>query len=537
MANRKFLIESIMGLAQKLGANPNKFMGTKQNINFLGTGDKGMKGTTFSGKINDDFLELGFTQNDLVKIIEQDAGYVTAGKLNDVQLNTMYNNLLKIDETFNPPPGPMNVIDLKTGTRDLNKEGLESLRTEQMSFTDKIGEGIRGLKTKIKAPFNVRSAVDDIEKVEKKAAEADFTRTGAANFGDSVQAEGARRAVIRQLLLKDPDFFMLPPEVAESISLSKDLGRGGSNFPDPLIVFRNIGNFTKQELDQIDEVIQQSPFDNIDIISRRVFDFIRKIRPDGFRQAFRSGKSVKGIMNLINKKFGKDTMKVADEIDRPASAKLKDEFKSFNERNRPLTQDEFDDYAEEVGDNIDAYDLPQTVGERDKILKDIEDYKQYMFQQYKMGKLDPKPGDPGRKEFLERKLEEVNMTGDKRLITSDELDELAAMGSDEIPDNYKQLTRGMRGVVPDDYNQLVNIPLERLTPGIIRVKYPGITDELAELIGNDTNLQRKAEAIAALEQALALRGAGKSADETIEILKGEPKTKMSKGGLARILEM
>ena len=82
---------------------------------------------------------------------------------------------------------------------------------------------------------------------------------------------------------------MLPPETLESISLSKDLGRGGSNFPDPLTVFRNIGNFTRQELDQIDAVIQQSPFDNIDIISRRVFDFIRKIRPDGFKPMFAKG--------------------------------------------------------------------------------------------------------------------------------------------------------------------------------------------------------------------------------------------------------
>ena len=63
MANRKVLIESILGLAQKIGANPNKFMGIKQNINFLGTGDRGMKGTTFSGSINDDFLELGFSKN------------------------------------------------------------------------------------------------------------------------------------------------------------------------------------------------------------------------------------------------------------------------------------------------------------------------------------------------------------------------------------------------------------------------------------------------------------------------------------------
>ena len=302
MANRKFLIDGIIGLAQKLGANPNKFMGTKQNINFLGTGDRGMKGTTFSGQLNDDFLELGFTKNDLVKIIEQDTGYVTAGKLNDVQLNTMYKNLLKIDETFNPPPGPANIIDLETGTMNINKEGLESLRetdqikrftkglgTSKTAMSNKIKEGIEGLKTKLKAPFNIRAAVDDIERVEKKAAEADFTRMGAADFGDSVQAEGARRAIVRQLIKNNPDEFMLPPETLESISLSKDLGRGGSNFPDPLIVFRNIGNFTRQELDQIDAVIQQSPFDDINIISKRVFEFIKKIRPDGFTPMFAKG--------------------------------------------------------------------------------------------------------------------------------------------------------------------------------------------------------------------------------------------------------
>ena len=53
---RKLIIDNLMKLAQSIGANPNKYMGTKQNINFLGTGDRGMKGTTFSGAINDDFL-------------------------------------------------------------------------------------------------------------------------------------------------------------------------------------------------------------------------------------------------------------------------------------------------------------------------------------------------------------------------------------------------------------------------------------------------------------------------------------------------
>ena len=308
MANRKFLIDGIIGLAQKLGANPNKFMGTKTNINFLGTGDRGMKGTTFSGLINEEVIGATntFGKSDLVKIIEQDMGFVTAGKLNDVQLNTMLRNLKTIDNTFNPPPGPMNVIDLETGTRGINKEGLESLRetdqikrftqglnTSKTAMSNKIKEGIEGLKTKLKAPFNIRAAVDDIERVEKNTlkvkAEKVFLRTGAADFGDSVQAEGARRAVVRQLMKNNPNEFMLPPETLESIVTFKDLQRGGSNFPDPLTVFRNVGNFTRQELDQIDDVINQSPFDDINIISERVFEFIKKIRPDGFTPSFAGG--------------------------------------------------------------------------------------------------------------------------------------------------------------------------------------------------------------------------------------------------------
>jgi len=223
--------------------------------------------------------------------------------------------------------------------------------------------------------------------------------------------------------------------------LSKDLGKGGSNFPDPLIVFRNIGNFTKQELDQIDEVIQQSPFDNIDIISRRVFDFIRKIRPDGFRPGFRSGKSVKGIMNLINKKFGKDTMKVADEIERPG---LVEDFERLTQK-----------------------------------LDDL-----------------PPPGSRG--------------------------------GPDDIAAPFQSAEETLRNA---------DVPIELITADVLKVKYPGIPDELAQMIGNDTNLQRKAEAIATIEQALALKGAGKSSDELIEILNREPEIKMSKGGLAKILEM
>ena len=248
-----------------------------------------MKGTTFSGQLNEDFMTVGsrnFTKDDMIRIIEQDAGYVTAGKLNDMQLNTMFNNLKMVDKTFNPPalpPGPMNVIDLETGTRNINKEGLESLRTKDMSMSNKIKEGIENIKTKLTRDYGG----DEI--ATKATAENNFIRSGAADFDDFVSAEGGRRAVVRQVMKNNANYFRLTPEVAESIAKSKDLGKGGSQFADPLLVFREKGNFTKQELEQIDEIIEANPFDDVKNIADKVSDYLQSIRPDGFTSAFARG--------------------------------------------------------------------------------------------------------------------------------------------------------------------------------------------------------------------------------------------------------
>ena len=118
---RKLIIENLMKLASEIGANPNKYMGTKTNINFLGTGDKSMKGTTFGGPLRDDLLEIGVSQDDLIKVVEQDMGYVTSGKLNDSQLKVKTDNLTMARDTLNPVP-PTNLFDIATGTGNLDKK-------------------------------------------------------------------------------------------------------------------------------------------------------------------------------------------------------------------------------------------------------------------------------------------------------------------------------------------------------------------------------------------------------------------------------
>jgi hypothetical protein len=247
---------------------------------------------------------------------------------------------------------------------------------------------------------------------------------------------------------------------------------------------------------------------------------LRNEKAEGGRIGFKSVKSVKdgiaALLKLGNKKFGKDTLKTADEIE-PS------EFAKFNERNKVLDDLDIEDYTDELGDPETWYTFGMTVREADELVKSRKAYEAQMFTDYKAGRLDPKPGESGRKRFLEKKAEDAEMSGDSRLFTPDEADELTMLEAGP----------------GSSYGGIKNaeVPVEMMTADLLLIKYPGISERLARLIGNDTNLQRKAEAIAAIEQGLALQGAGKSVDETIEILKREPKTKMKKGGLAQILEM
>jgi hypothetical protein len=93
---------------------------------------------------------------------------------------------------------------------------------------------------------------------------------------------------------------------------------------------------------------------------------------------------------------------------------------------RQLTDEEIIDFADEFNIDLteDYYNFDGTLASAQKILKDQQDETAYMYQQYKAGRLDPKSGEQGRKEFLEKKLEEMEMSGDRRLMTPDELEEL-----------------------------------------------------------------------------------------------------------------
>ena len=232
------------------------------------------------------------------------------------------------------------------------------------------------------------------------------------------------------------------------------------------------------------------------------------------------GKIVEGLLKALQNKFGKKAATTADKAPIPPKTLERDMFKAADKRlsdKREMTEDEIYDFADEIGGELDAYDFDGTVGSAKRILKEHKEYMDDMYQQYRMGKLDPEPGDKSeaRRIFLERKLEEMEMSGDKKLMTVDEIEELSNFDLQAEMDVAKSLAPKM---------------VERLE---LKQKYPGITDDLLDKILIDDNMQRKAEVLATMDEAIKMMEKGKSSDEIVETFKNVTRTKQADGGIMR----
>lgn len=167
---------------------------------------------------------------------------------------------------------------------------------------------------------------------------------------------------------------------------------------------------------------------------------------------FRGGipKGLQAALRAIMSKYGDDAITTADRAPQPAKT-TQQEIMDFQTRNpnpkRLLTDDEIRDYEEVLGDT-EYWMMDGTVGEAEEALRQSKEYEAAMFREYKAGKLDPEPGEVsrGRLQKLQEKLEEMEMTGDKRLMTPDEMEELMFLEkkfAKEALDTKAQGTRKM----------------------------------------------------------------------------------------------
>ena len=166
---RKQTLDLILQTFKQLGGNLNEVMGTKTNISFLGKGKS--PELMLDMDINTDALGV-LPQSAAVDELKSSVGYALSGKLNDIQANKLLENMTKMKNFYMPPPGPANITDLATRTRDLDKEGLMSLRDiESRSYYNKPGfkvpkgmdpEDLREIAPEDLPPPGSRGGPDDI---------------------------------------------------------------------------------------------------------------------------------------------------------------------------------------------------------------------------------------------------------------------------------------------------------------------------------------------------------------------------------------
>ena len=94
-------------------------------------------------------------------------------------------------------------------------------------------------------------------------------------------------------------------------------------------------------------------------------------------------------------------------------------------KSRKLTREEIEDYEAELGD-AETWLSEGTVEEAEKALQRSKAEEAYYYKQYRMGKLDPVPGEKSqnRLNLLRKKAEEAELSGDRKLISIDEIQEL-----------------------------------------------------------------------------------------------------------------
>jgi hypothetical protein len=122
---------------------------------------------------------------------------------------------------------------------------------------------------------------------------------------------------------------------------------------------------------------------------------------------------------------------------------------------------DYEYYAELLNDAEDSRGFniqgDETIEVLEDRLKQLKDEEAYWYGQYKAGKLDPEPGEINRSRltFLKNKSKEAEMSGDKRLITQDELEEL-----DSLEKRFEYLD--LEEKAQDVNRKLTNSEIERL---------------------------------------------------------------------------
>ena len=220
----KNLINIAMQLAKQLGANTNKFLGTRTNISFLGKGPQ--DDLLFQQDINPEAMSV-LPLSKILPQIESSMSYLTGGKLNDLQANKLISNLQKMKEFHFPPAPPANITDLASGTGNLTPGGLEYLRLTGRAGK-KVGDEIDP-NSEIAASIRLE---DKGKKLADSMSDAEIELRGQfPRASDETISAMLAKGDDTVFGLKDYDTTGMPDIKKRIIELEEKLGRLNASAP------------------------------------------------------------------------------------------------------------------------------------------------------------------------------------------------------------------------------------------------------------------------------------------------------------------
>jgi len=428
--------------------------------------------------------------------------------------------------------GAAGIAGLKTGLFGLGKKAAVKEVAKEVATGGPPPHFLK-LVAKIKALGDDATPKYGAQPREKVTSYKDYTLSEELDSG---------RTTIQRFKQSEVDYY--DEMLMEDVYMSHTPGKGladettkGKNIPDDYVEDTSYMRTSGPQKGDILDTVDGIPDDILEELGEAVVK-----KADGGRIGYSKGKivteGIPGLLKLVKDKFGKKSITTADKIPLPKKTLDRNMFKAADDRlndKRQMTENEYQDFADEIGENIEAYDFDGTVGDSKRIIKDIKDYEADMFAQYKMGKLDPVAGDksPARKKFLEKKLEDAELSGDNRLITQDEVEELSSFDLGTEMDKAKLSTN-------DEIKKAVDEIMSDTSPAALQksievdnlmLEYPGMSRELAKQIANDPDPKRKADVLSMVQQTIKMGDEGMSGDEIIDMFKkGTDRTKQAKGG-------
>jgi hypothetical protein len=361
---RKEIVTQIVSLFQKLGGNINDVLGTKTNINFLGKGKS--PELMLDMDINQEALAV-LPQSKAVEELKNSVGYLAAGKLNDIQASQLLKNMQKMDEVYFPPAAPANITDMATRTRNLDQEGLMSLRE---AAEDLPPPGSRGGPEDIAAPFS-GAGLESIKNVKNNNLIVDdivnkiYLNAGVAENAQPVARANAREFLNRVKDLEDPTNPSGPTlsTIMEVDDFKFMTEGGGGGMGDPLLLVQKyFGPKVASSVAQLDNADDIQKFaENLvkvkdargNTITSRYFD-PESINPDDFEFAdggrvpfFVGGAARMGFQAL--RKYGiegKDISRLFASLGTDKSLVGKEKTEYFKTLNKVLRNP--DDFPDEI---------------------------------------------------------------------------------------------------------------------------------------------------------------------------------------------